>query len=97
MQIPVVIEPVPGNGYRVTGNVPFTVAVEGATPEDAMARFKDQVEAKLRDGTRLTSVEIQTGEHPWAKSAGIFDDSDPIVREWLDIIEQNRSRSEDVE
>lgn len=97
MQIPVVIEPVPGNGYRVSGNVPFPVAVEGATPEDAMARFRDHVEAKLGEGACITSVEIQTGEHPWAKSAGIFDESDPIVREWLDLIEQNRSRSEDLE
>jgi hypothetical protein len=97
MQIPVVIEPVAGNGYRVSGNIPFTVAVEGPTPEDAMARFRDCVVSKLPEGARITSLELDTDQHPWAKAAGVFDESDPIVREWLDLIEHNRSRPEDLE
>ena len=96
MQIPVLIEPVAGSGFRATGAEPFAIAVDGATPEDALARLKDQIATKLRNGASIASVEVQNG-HPWAKAVGIFDESDPLVREWLELIEQNRSRPEELE
>jgi len=83
MQIPVLIEPVSGNRYRASGGEPFAIVVEGATPEDALARLKDQIATKLHNGASVASIEVQNG-HPWAKAIGIFDESDPLVREWLD-------------
>jgi hypothetical protein len=41
-------------------------------------------------------VEVPSA-HPWAKAFGIFDESDPLVQEWLKIIEENRSRPEELE
>jgi len=96
MEIPVLIEPIPGVGYRASSSAPFAIVVEAATPEDALARFKDHIASKLRNGASIASVEVQNG-HPWAKAIGIFDESDPLVREWLELIEQNRSRPEDLE
>jgi hypothetical protein len=96
MDIPVLIEPVPGSGFRASGGEPFAIVVEGATPEDALARFKERVASKLRNGASVASVELYS-EHPWAKSFGIFDESDPLVQEWLRIIEENRSRPEELE
>jgi hypothetical protein len=96
MEIPVLIEPIPGTGYRATGGEPFAIVLEAPTREDALARFKDHVASTLRNGASIASVEL-SNEHPWAKSFGIFDESDPHVQEWLSIIEENRSRPEELE
>jgi predicted RNase H-like HicB family nuclease len=90
MQIPVLIEPVSGNGYRASGGEPFAIVVEGATPEDALGRFKEGIAARLRDGARVTAVEVPAASHPLSEFAGIFSDADPIVQEWLEIIRQQR-------
>jgi hypothetical protein len=90
MEIPVLIEPIPGVGFRATGGEPFAIVVEGTTPDDALKRFKKGVAEKLRDGVRVTSVEVPTTPHPLAEFAGVFDEADPIVQEWLEIMRQQR-------
>lgn len=70
MEIPVLIEPIPGSGYRASGG-PFGVMAEGATAEEALARLKERVSAKLHNGARIASVTIQPNEHPWLEFAGM--------------------------
>ena len=41
MEIPVLIEPVAGNGFRATGTSPFPFTVEAATREDALRKVQD--------------------------------------------------------
>jgi hypothetical protein len=94
MEIPVLIEPIPGSGFRASGGAPFTIVVEGSTPEDALANFKSCVASKLSNGSRVASVNIPPAEHPWSKFAGMYDPDDPLVQEWLAIIEENRNRDE---
>jgi hypothetical protein len=36
MQIPVLIEPINGNGYRASGGAPLAVVVEAPTREEAL-------------------------------------------------------------
>jgi hypothetical protein len=96
MEIPVLIEPIPGVGFRATSGEPFAIVAQAATREDALDQIRGQVAAKLRNGASVATVEIQNA-HPWAKAFGIFDPSDPLVQEWLRIIEENRSRPEEVE
>jgi hypothetical protein len=88
MDIPVLIEQVPGNGYRARGGEPFALVAEGATPEAALAHFRERVSEKLRDGVRVASIEIQTEAHPWLPFAGMFQESDPLVQEWLGAVRQ---------
>jgi hypothetical protein len=90
MEIPVLIEPVPGAGFRVSGGEPFAIVAEGATEEDALKQFKKGVADRLRDGVRITTVDVPATPHPLAEFAGIFNDSDPIVQEWLEIMQQQR-------
>ena len=97
MQIPVLIEPIPGSGYRVSGGEPFAIVAEGATAEEALAQFKERASAKLHNGARIASVTIQPNEHPWLEFAGMYDPADPLVQEWLSIIEENRSCPEELE
>ena len=94
MQIPVLIEPVPGNRFRASGGEPFAIVAEGATAEAALAQFKDRVASKLRSGARVTSIDVQVSDHPWLEFAGMFDKDDPLVQEWLEILNQQRERDE---
>ena len=88
MQIPVLIESLPGDGYRARGGEPFAMIGEGATPEAALAKLRECVSAKLSNGARLALIEIQSGEHPWLAFAGMYDAGDPLVQEWLDVMRQ---------
>jgi len=94
MEIPVLIEPIPGVGFRASGGEPFAIVTEGPTAEEALAQFKERVSAKLKNGTRITSVTIPADEHPWLEFAGMYDPNDPLVQEWQAIIKENRDRDE---
>ncbi|MDZ4657417.1 MAG: hypothetical protein SH868_07535 [Bythopirellula sp.] len=93
MQIPVLIEQMPGNGYRARSGEPFALVAEGTTPEDALAQFRNRVSEKLRDGACITSIEIQAEEHPWLPFAGMYQQSDPLVQEWLSAVERDHAEA----
>jgi hypothetical protein len=94
MQIPVLIESMPGNGFRVRGGEPFALVAEGATAEDALAQFRDRVSEKLRSGACVTSIEIESNEHSWLPFAGMYQQNDPLVQEWLDAVRLERDHAE---
>ncbi len=96
MEIPVLIERVPGNGYRATGGT-FAIVGEGATAEEALSQFKERFSAKLSNGARIASVTIPSIEHPWMEFAGMFDPNDPLIQEWHAIMKEQRDHDEDVE
>ena len=91
MQFPILVERVPGDGYRARGGEPLPVVAEGATREEALANLKKQLQARLRDGTELVSVDIAAASHPLAEFAGMFKD-DPYFDEVVDIMAKNRRK-----
>jgi hypothetical protein len=96
MEIPVLIEPIPGSGYRASGGEPFAIVVEGPTREEALARFKGQIASRLSNGASVASVEVPAAaSHPLAEFAGMFSNDDPLVQEWLEIIRQQRDVYDD--
>jgi hypothetical protein len=90
MRIPVLIEKTDQNGYRVKGGGPFARTVEGATREEALQRFRDEVNEQLAAGAEVAQVEIGTKERPWEKNRGMWAADDPVIDEWLRCIEENR-------
>jgi hypothetical protein len=90
MEIPVLIEPLPGTGFRASSGEPLAIVVEGATREDVLGRFKAIVEEKLRTGPRIVTVKVEAKVHPLSEFAGMFSDSDPAVQEWLEVMRQQR-------
>jgi hypothetical protein len=90
MHIPVLIEPVPGNGYRARGGEPFATVGQGATPELALDDLKQSLEQRLQHGARLVSLEVDAKVHPWQPFAGMFSPDDPLVQEWLQILQEQR-------
>ena len=81
MQIPILIEPIAGNGYRASGGQPLDVVVEAPTREEALAKLKEQLQVRLRDGAEIVPLEMAPHPHPLAKFVGMFKD-DPLIESW---------------
>ena len=94
MQIPVLIERVGTNGYRARGAEPLGLFGEGATREDAVARLREQCEAKLQQGAEWIALELGPPSHPWLEFAGMFKD-DPLIADWKQSIVEYRQTIED--
>ena len=95
MQIPVLIEPVAGNGYRARGLVPDTFAAEGTTREEALDKLRQRLQDQVAAGAQFATLEVPGTEHPLARAAGIFRPDDPLVQEWEEIMAENRKRDDE--
>jgi predicted RNase H-like HicB family nuclease len=89
MKIPVLVEPVKGNGYRARGTEPFAVSAKGATREEALANLRAKIQGRLKKGTEVVGLEIGGAPHPWMEFAGMFKD-DPLFDDWQKAIEEYR-------
>jgi hypothetical protein len=81
MQIPILIEPIAGNGYRARGGEPLPLSADGPTREAALAKLKEQLEARLGAGAEIVPLEVSAGPHPLAEFVGMFKD-DPRIEGW---------------
>jgi predicted RNase H-like HicB family nuclease len=93
MQIPVLIERIAGDGYRARGGEPLAFSAEGATREEALARFKEQIRARLSNGAEMVSVELPSAPSALAEFAGMFKD-DPLFDDWQKAIADYRREVE---
>jgi hypothetical protein len=91
MQIPVLIEPIAGNGFRARSGKPLAMEVEAATREEALARLKDRLESQLRNGAEIVPLEVGTQSHPLAEFVGMFKD-DPWIEEWKKSMNEYRRK-----
>lgn len=82
MQIPVLVEPVPNEGFRATAGPPLPLSAEGATPDEAVRNLRAVMDQQLKNGKQLTSVEFPAAPNPWLAMAGTLDLNDPLVQEW---------------
>jgi predicted RNase H-like HicB family nuclease len=89
MQIPVLVERVKGNGYRARGKEPFSVSARGVTREEALAKLRAKIQARLKNGTEIIGLEIGPQPHPWMEFAGMFKD-DPMFEDWQKAIAEYR-------
>lgn len=91
MQIPVLIEPIAGNGYRASGGEPLAAVVEAPTREEALKKLKEKLQDRLGNGAQLVPLEVTVEPHPLAQFAGMFKD-DPYFEEVLKIMTENRRK-----
>jgi hypothetical protein len=96
VQIPILIEPVAGNGFRSRGGELFGLSGEGATRAEVVAQLQEQLAARLREGTELISLDVaaQPAGNPWVQFAGMFKD-DPYFDEWQQAIADNRRKMDE--
>ncbi len=81
MQIQVLIEPVAGNGYCARSGEPLALSAAGATREQALAKLKEQLAARLKNGAQVVSLEVAPARHPLAEFVGMFK-GDPLLKHW---------------
>lgn len=93
MEIAVLIEPVPGKGYRARGGEPFALEAEGPTKEEALRKLRELIDSRLEEGAELVSLNVPAGENPWVSFAGMFKD-DPLFDDWQATITERREGSE---
>jgi hypothetical protein len=95
MQIPVLIEPVAENGYRARAAEPFAFSAEGATRDEALQKLRELIADKLRSGAEIVPLDLPGNDNPWLKMAGMLDPEDPLVKEWNQIMEENRRKDDE--
>jgi hypothetical protein len=93
VEVPVIIEPVTGNGYRVTGAGGLSVGLtaEGATAAEAINRLAEQIQTRLHAGAKLAELSVATGAAPWKQDAGCLHD-DPLYQPWREAMEEYRRK-----
>src|ERR1700730_9151243 len=97
MEIPVLIEPVNNNGFRARSGEPLPLCAEGATSEEALNKLRELLETRLKNGTRLTSLSVSADKAVLVNGGGLYREDDPIVQEWLKIMEDNRRKLDEEE
>jgi hypothetical protein len=89
MEVAVLIEPLDGSGYRARSAEPFGISAEGPTREAALASLQKELEARLRSGAEIVTLQVGIEANPWVEFAGMFKD-DPDFKEVVEIIAENR-------
>ena len=92
MYISVLVEPVPGKGYRARGGEPFAFTAEGESRDEAVRRLRELIQNRLQNGAQLIQVEITSSEPPYARFAGTWKPDDPFIEEWKQAMEEYRSQ-----
>lgn len=95
MNIPVVLEPIAGNGYRASGS-PFDVTAEGATEEETLTKLRELIEQRLEAGARLVEFEVRKSKtRPWMRFAGTWKPGDPFIEQWKQAVEEYRRKMDE--
>ena len=96
MELPVIIEPLTGNGYRATGagGLSLGLTAEGATAAEAIDRLAEQVRSRLHAGAKLAELSIPAGATAWKEDAGYLRD-DPLFEAWREAMEEHRHQLDD--
>jgi predicted RNase H-like HicB family nuclease len=94
VEIPVLIETVQGNGYRASTGGPLSLVAEGATREEALAKLRQAIEARLSGGAQVVPLQLPGSKHPLAKYAGMYKD-DPFFEEWQEAIAEYRRQKDE--
>ena len=91
MRISVLIEPVPGNGYRARGSEPLGLIAEGATRDKALQKLRELIDERVAAGAEIVSIDLpeQKPAHAWLPYAGMLQ-GDPLVEEWKQAMAEYR-------
>ena len=94
MEIPVLIEPLPGAGFVARTGSPFEWSAEGATPEEAVKKLQGVVTEREAAGIKAATVTLKNGtEHPHSAIVGSLKGS-PLWVEWRKAVEEYREEIE---
>ena len=93
MEIPVLIEPVAGNGYRAKPLDLSALCGEGATGEEALKKLKEEFDRNLPAGARIIPLDLAEPVSPWESQAGWLKD-DPMLEAWKEAMAEYRTKKD---
>lgn len=95
MEIPVLIEPVAGNGYIAKTGEPLALCAEGSTRQEAINKLRELLTHRVANGAEIASLNLPgaASPNPWVEFAGMFKD-DPYFDEWQQAIAENRRKAD---
>jgi hypothetical protein len=93
MQIPILIEPVEGNGFRSRGGELFALSAEGSTRDEVLEKLRAQLALRMSQGAEFLLLDSAAPPqvNPWIEYAGMFK-NDPYFDEWQEAIAENRRK-----
>ena len=96
MRIPILIEPVEGQGFRVSTGSPLNLSAEAATRDEAITQLRLQIARRYAAGAEIEELDVgPKGIHPSAKFVGTLKD-DPLLDQWREAVAEYR-RQRDAE
>jgi hypothetical protein len=66
--------------------------VVAPTREEALARLRERLQARLKNGAELVPLEMAPQPHPWMEFAGMYDPDDPVVQAWERAVAEYRRK-----
>ena len=94
MQVPILIEWLPDNSFRATAGFPFSLTAEGKTRDEVLQKIRELIDGHLTVGREILQLEVAIPENPWLRDVGTLDPEDPLVQEWIQIMEENRRKAD---
>ena len=89
MKIPVLVEPLNDRkGYRATVGSPLSLAADGETRDESIAKLKSLTENRLGNEGEVRAMDVCVAKVP-ADAAGFLPD-DELTREWIEIMKERR-------
>jgi hypothetical protein len=95
MQIPVLVEQLPDKRYRARAGDPFAMTAEGKTQTEALDKLRKMIEERRYAGAWIVHLDIGNIDNPIFRTCGTLDPDDPMVKEWLQIMEENRRKADE--
>lgn len=95
MQIPVLVEHLPGKGFRARAGDPFCLTTEGKTQTEALDKMRQLLEERKAAGAWIVYLDIPNIDNPMMRWVGTLDPDDPVVQEWIQIMEENRRKADE--
>lgn len=92
MEVPVIIEPLAGQGFRAigAGGLSLGLSAEGPTAQEAIDRLAQQVQTRLQSGATIAELNVAEGA-PWKADAGYLRD-EPAFEAWREAMEEYRRK-----
>ena len=93
MEIPVLIEPLPGTGFVARTGSPFEWSAEGATPEEAVRKLQSVALERQAAGVKVDRISVGITEYPYAELVGSMKGCS-LREEWRKAVEEYREEIE---
>jgi len=93
MEIPVLLERLPGGGFQARSGDPLNLTTQGDSPAVALRKLRELIDIRINSGTVLMSLEVPSSPPSPHPGAGIYRD-EPLFDAWRAAIDEYRQEIE---